>query len=61
MVLSRALTIARPQFIEYLYGILPHKGTTDNLVTLATAINEHIGAGKRNNKECTRLLPPKRS
>ena len=61
IVLNRALTIARTQFSEYLYGFLPHKVTTDSLVTLATAINEHIGAGKRNNKECTRLLPPKGS
>ena len=52
MVLNRALTIARPQFSEYLYGFLPHKGTTDGLATLATAVNEDIGAGKRNNKEC---------
>ena len=52
MALNRALTIARPQFSELLYGFLPHKGTTDGLVTLASAINEHIGAGKSNNKEC---------
>ena len=52
MVLNRALTIARPQFSKHLYGFLPQRGTTDGLVTLASAVNEHIGVGKLNNKEC---------
>ena len=52
MVLNRALTIARPQFSDLLYGFLPHKGTTDGLVTLASANNEHIGTGTGKNKEC---------
>ena len=52
MVLNRALTIARPQFSKHLYGFLPQRGTTDGLVTLATAVNEHVGVGKLNNKEC---------
>ena len=51
MVLNRALRIARPQFSDLLYGFLPHKGTTDGLVTLASAITEKMGTGKKS-KEC---------
>ena len=38
--------------VHALYGFLPHKGTTDGLAALASAINEHIGTGKGKNKEC---------
>ena len=47
MVLNRALTIARPPFSDLLYGFLPHKGTADDLVTLASAITEKMGTGKK--------------
>ena len=50
MVLNRALKIARSQFSDLLYGFLSHKGTTDGLVTLASAITENMGTSK--SKEC---------
>ena len=49
-MLNRLLKIARSQFSDLLYGFLSHKGTTDGLVTLASAITENIGASK--SKEC---------
>ena len=50
MVLNRALKKARSQFSDLLYGFLSHKGTTDGLVTLASAITENMGTSK--SKEC---------
>ena len=50
MVLNRALTIARSQFSDLLYGFLSHKGTRDGLVILASAITENMGTSK--DKEC---------
>ena len=46
MVLNRALKIARLQFSDWLYGFLPHNGTTDGLVTLASVITENMGTSK---------------
>ena len=43
----KALTTARPQFSDLLYVFLPHKGTTDGLDTLASAITEKMGTGKK--------------
>ena len=50
MVLNRALKKARSQFSDLLYGFLSHKGTTDDLVILASAITENMGTSK--SKEC---------
>ena len=50
MVLNRALKIARSQFSDVLHGFLSHKGTTDGLVILASAITENMGTSK--DKEC---------
>ena len=50
MVLNRALTIDRHQLIELLYGFLPHRGTTDGLVTLVSAITENMNS--KTNKDC---------
>ena len=50
MVLNRALTIARHQFSELLYGFMPQRGTTDSLVTLVSAITENMNS--KTNKDC---------
>ena len=50
MVLNRALTIARHQFSELLYGFMPQRGTTDGLVTLVSAITENMNS--KTNKDC---------
>ena len=49
-LINRALTIARPQFSDLLYGFLPQNGTNDGLVTLAPAMTEKMGTSW--NKEC---------